>query len=151
MNYQYDDGGRSDAGYKGKTGDCVTRSIAIATGKPYKEVYEALTKYAKAYAMSRNDAQAKYMRMHGTSPRNGVHRNVYQSYLESIGWVWISTMGIGSGCEVHLKADELPSGTIIARVSKHMSAVVDGVVHDIFDPSRNGRRCVYGYFKRKEA
>jgi hypothetical protein len=28
----YDDGGRSAAGFKGKTSDCVTRAIAIATG-----------------------------------------------------------------------------------------------------------------------
>ena len=38
MEYIHDDGGRVAAGYKGKTGDCVTRAIAIATGKPYQEV-----------------------------------------------------------------------------------------------------------------
>lgn len=32
MTFVYDDGGRSAAGFKGKTGDCVTRAIAIATG-----------------------------------------------------------------------------------------------------------------------
>ena len=34
MPFVVDDGGRADAGYKGQTGDCVCRSIAIATGKP---------------------------------------------------------------------------------------------------------------------
>jgi hypothetical protein len=38
----YDDGGRSAVGFKGNTGDCVTRAISIATGKSYKEVYNAL-------------------------------------------------------------------------------------------------------------
>ena len=33
--WQYNDGGRSAAGFSGKTGDCVCRAIAIATGKPY--------------------------------------------------------------------------------------------------------------------
>ena len=33
-NYIYNDGGRLDAGYSGYTRDCVTRSIAIASGKP---------------------------------------------------------------------------------------------------------------------
>ena len=42
MDFVFHDGGRAAAGYKGKTGDCVARSIAIATGKPYQEVYEAL-------------------------------------------------------------------------------------------------------------
>lgn len=37
MDFVFHDGGRAAAGYKGKTGDCVTRSIAIATGKPYQE------------------------------------------------------------------------------------------------------------------
>ena len=37
---QFDDGGRSAAGYKGKTGDCVVRSIAIATGLPYQQIYD---------------------------------------------------------------------------------------------------------------
>ena len=42
MMWVKDDGGRAAAGYVGNTGDCVTRSIAIATGLPYKEVYDAL-------------------------------------------------------------------------------------------------------------
>ena len=45
--YIYDDGGRAAAGFKGTTGDCVTRAIAIATGKPYREVYDALNELAK--------------------------------------------------------------------------------------------------------
>ena len=31
-----------EAGYKGFAGDCVCRAIAIATQKPYKEVYDRL-------------------------------------------------------------------------------------------------------------
>jgi hypothetical protein len=59
-------------------------------------------------------------------------------------------MFIGSGCKVHLKKDELPSGNLIVRVSKHIVAVIDGVIHDLSDPSRSGTRCVYGYFKKEE-
>ena len=40
--FQYDDGGRKDAGYKGTTGDCGTRAIAIAMQRDYKEVYKEL-------------------------------------------------------------------------------------------------------------
>ena len=32
LKFKADDGGRSAAGYKGKAGDCVVRSIAIVTG-----------------------------------------------------------------------------------------------------------------------
>ena len=30
------------------------------------------------------------------------------------------------------------------RLSKHITAVVNGVIHDTYDPSRGGSRCVYG-------
>lgn len=40
MKYQRNDGGRKAAGYKGITGDCVCRAIAIGTGQPYQTVYE---------------------------------------------------------------------------------------------------------------
>lgn len=60
-------------------------------------------------------------------------------------------MGIGTGCRVHLRADELPVGRIIVAVSKHYAAVVDGVLRDTFDCSREGTRCVYGYWKQESA
>ena len=46
MNFQYNDGGRSAAGYKGKTGDCTCRAIAIATKLPYAHVYMLLNEAA---------------------------------------------------------------------------------------------------------
>lgn len=55
-------------------------------------------------------------------------------------------MQIGQGCKVHLRADELPQGRLVVSLSKHHSAVIDGVVHDTFDPNRDGTRCVYGYY-----
>ena len=48
MDFVFHDGGRAAAGYKGMTGDCVTRSIAIATGKTYQEVYDALNQLASS-------------------------------------------------------------------------------------------------------
>jgi hypothetical protein len=38
----HNDGGRLAAGYKGTTGDCVTRAIAIVTVKSYLVIYNAL-------------------------------------------------------------------------------------------------------------
>ena len=42
LKLKVDDGGRSAAGYKGKAGDCVVRSIAIVTGMNYQKVYQDL-------------------------------------------------------------------------------------------------------------
>jgi len=136
--YIHDDGGRQQAGFKGSTGDCVCRAIAIATAKPYAEVYDAL-----------NDTQAamrQTKRVRGSSSRTGVARPVYEHYLRSLGWKFVPCMTIGSGCQVHLKSTELPSGRIICRLSRHLCTVIDGVIHDTHDPSRDGTRCVYGYY-----
>jgi hypothetical protein len=138
--WEPNDGGRVAAGYRAaNVGDCVTRSIAIATGKPYAEVYAALNVAAKAERPRRGRSRS--------SARDGVYSRTARKYLESIGWKWTPTMGIGTGCKVHLKADELPGGRLIVTVSKHWTAVVDGIIQDTFDPSRNGTRCVYGYFQ----
>ena len=44
LELKIDDGGRAAAGFKGKAGDCVVRSIAVATGINYEEEYEDLYK-----------------------------------------------------------------------------------------------------------
>lgn len=135
----FNDGGRKEAGYKGTARDCVCRSIAIVTGKPYKEVYDALNQ------LGESERTGKRKRTKSSS-RDGVYRTTYEKYLKSLGYKWVACMTIGSGCTTHLDADELPKGRLVLRVSRHVTAMIDGVIHDIFDPTRGGNRCVYGYF-----
>lgn len=129
--FQYNDGGRAAAGYKGSTGDCVVRSIAIITGKPYKEVYDAINTLAP------HEKKSKKKRGKSNA-RTGVHKDVYHKYLLSLGMKWTPTMLIGQGCKVHLRADELPKGKLIVSVSRHLTAVIDGVIHDTHNPSERG-------------
>jgi hypothetical protein len=68
----------------------------------------------------------------------GVSKGTIRRVLESLGWTWTPTMAIGSGCKVDLRDGELPQGRLIVSVSKHMVAVIDGVIHDTHDPSRDG-------------
>ena len=137
----YDDGGRTAAGFRGEAGDCVTRAITIAISRPYREVYDALSSNIRGTRTSRGRVRV--------SARSGLPRFAYDRYLTAAGWTWTPTMTIGGGCRVHLRADQLPSGRIIARLSHHLVAVIDGVIHDTDDPSRGGTRCVYGYFSMK--
>jgi len=74
--FVYNDGGRKEAGFNGYTGDCVIRAIAIATGKPYREVYDTCFEMAKAYVASHNNKVSRYIKRIGASPRNGVDRMV---------------------------------------------------------------------------
>ena len=139
MSFQYNDGGRLAAGFHGTAGDCVVRAIAIASGLGYQVVYDDINRLAQ------NERGAKK-----SNARNGVFtgKRWFKDYLIGLGWRWTPTMQIGSGCKVHLRADELPAGTLIVAVSKHMVAVIDGTIHDLYDPSRNGTRCVYGYWSK---
>jgi hypothetical protein len=57
----------------------------------------------------------------------------------------------GGARVVHPRAEELPDGRLVVRVSRHMCAVIDGVIHDTHDPSRAGTRCVYGYWQHPTA
>ena len=129
--YIYNDGGRKAAEFKGHVGDCVVRSIAIVGALDYRKVYDDL----------------KVVMGKGKSPRKGVPKKVYKEYLAALGWAWTPTMAIGSGCQVHLRSDELPKGRLLVSPSRHLTAVIDGQIHDTHDPSRDGTRCVYGYYR----
>lgn len=145
MPFVFNDGGRAVAGFIGRTGDCVCRAIAIGTGQPYQVVYDALNEAAADERASHRRVSRKGNRIR-SSARTGVYKPTLRAYLAALGWRFVPTMRIGSGCTVHLKANELPSGRLIVSVSKHLVAVIDGVIHDTHDPSRDGTRCVYGYF-----
>lgn len=140
MDWIYDDGGRADAGYRGHTGDCAVRAAAIVTDLPYREVYDAINEHAKR-ERPRNAKKR-------SNARDGVWPQTLGRFLEAHGFEWTATMHVGSGCTMHLRDDELPAGPLVARVSKHYTAVVDGVIRDTHDPSRDGTRCVYGYWSR---
>ena len=143
MNFVYDDGGRADAGFKGKADDCVCRSLAIATERPYKEIYDLINKYGKAERASKCYARS--------SARTGVRPGTVKKILADLGWKWVPTMQIGSGCQVHLRDEDLPYPIprIIVNVSGHITTVIYGVVHDTYDCSRDGNRCVYGYWYKE--
>jgi|SRR5580765_1384230 len=142
MNFIYNDGGRKAAGFRGDTGDCVVRAIAIATQIPYQEVYDGINELAQR--------ERRGVRKRGISTAaRGVYRNTYDRYLTAHGWTWTPTMKIGSGCKVHLTDGELPANRrLIVVVSRHLTAVINGAVHDTHDPQRGTKRCVYGYWSK---
>jgi hypothetical protein len=138
------DGGRQAAGFQGTAGDCVCRAIAIASGKPYRDIYERLAEGNATQRKSKRTGRNSGKR----SARNGVYtkRKWFKDYMRELGAEWTPTMQIGSGCVVHVREDELPQGRIVLNLSKHSAAVIDGVLHDTYDCSRDGTRCVYGYW-----
>lgn len=143
IRFQHDDGGRSAAGFRGETGDCVVRAIAIAGALDYREAYRLVNDAAKRERPRKGRTRS--------SSRTGVRTPTVRRILADLGWSWTPTMEIGSGCRVHLRADELPTGRLVVNLSKHLAAVIDGTVHDIDpDVARGGTRCVYGYWTAPE-
>jgi len=141
--FMYNDGGRAIAGYKGQASDCVARAIAIASGRPYAEIYARLAEGTSLQRMGKNGKRS-------ASARNGINvrRKWFKDLMVEWGFVWVPTMTIGSGCKVHLRANELPKGRLVVSISKHYTTMIGGVIHDTYNPDRGGRRCVYGYWLR---
>ena len=153
MEFKYNDGGRSEYFKAKDVGDCVTRAIAIAMRKDYKEVYDELNRRSKADRSKR----------HGKgSSRDGVYKSVWKKYLKDAGWIYVTTCGFGSRAKKLRFVDgALPAkGRLIVQLSGHLTALIDGVVNDTYDCSRqqyvdwatgdvvtNDERCVYGYWK----
>ena len=137
------DGGRQAAGFRGEARDCVCRSIAIVTGRPYAEVYKRL-------ADGTGDQRAGKRGRKARSAAHGIStgRKWFRDYMAEMGLRFVPLMHIGSGCTAHLRDGEswIPHGRVIVSVSKHYTAMIDGVIHDTHDPSRDGLRCVYGYW-----
>lgn len=145
MTFIKNDGGRMAAGFTGDAGDCVCRAVAIAAERPYMEVYDKLS-YINL--KTRQTKRTKASTAGRKSARNGVYtkRKAFNDYMTELGFTWVPTMFVGQGCKVHLKADELPRGRLVVSVSRHMVAVIDGVINDTYDCTRGGTRCVYGYY-----
>ena len=170
------DGGRAASGRKGSTGDCVARSVTIASGRPYSEVYAALASINERMPKTkRRMKRGRHLGQATASHGIYVQSKLFKDYMKSLGFVWTATMGIGTGCKVHLADGELPMGRLVVSVSRHYCAVIDGVINDIYDPQRDdsymfepdhgqalkpgqgrnsngvytkvGGRCVYGYWR----
>jgi hypothetical protein len=161
-----DDGGRARSGIArgGKNsavGDCVTRAIKIATGKDYREVHDALIAAAVRHAASEESAWSKYAnerakRRGGVRvfhADHGVHHEIFGPYLRDLGWKYTSTKELPRGKGVHLRADELPRGRLIVSLwwdsYLHLTAVIDGEIHDTSDCSDEGRRRILGYWSKQ--
>ena len=129
MTYQFNDGGRVEAGFKGKAGDCVVRAVAIVTGSDYKTMYNRMA------SASKERGEAK-------SARDGVHKSIYEAILKEFGFVWQSAPKfVGRKARTY----DMPKGAVVARQAHHLVAVIDGVAHDSWDSTD---KMVYGYYAK---
>ncbi len=148
MPWTYDDGGFSGSGltkHRRKHGNGVVAAIAIAEQRRYQDVYYELRTLQFDILWR---ARSKKKQEHSGDPHHGVFPEVSKKYLLDRGWLWTPTMTVGSGVTMHLSYEEIPDKTLfIARISKNLVTVINGVAHCTHDPSRDGARALYGFFE----
>ena len=143
MEYIKDDGGRAEAGFKGKggVGDCVTRAIVLAGGYDYREVYDELAERREVWVeksrsrVARREAASKKPKR---TASHGMPHPVWKRYLEERGWTKQSVMGIGTGTRMWSDETLPATGTYIVQTRRHLIAVVDGVLRDTWDSRGRG-------------
>ena len=117
ISFRYNDGGRSEAGYRGDTGDCVCRATAILAGADYKELY-------KRYA----DLHHK---RHGTrTARNGINKADYERVFKQLG---LEKVKLGRGPKPTFTEAWEQFGDCIVTTTRHICAIVDGALQDTED------------------
>ena len=107
MRLNYNDGGRRAAGYNSPGKDCTVRAVAITTGRGYATVYNEI----KALAPSLDETGVN------------IYDDTFNAYLSSLGFAWIPSIG-------DTLLSDLPKGRIIAAVPQHVTALIEGVIHD---------------------
>lgn len=136
MEWVYHDGGRVAAGYPREDyGACVTRAIAIATGQPYRAVYDAVNEHC--WKMDWRPTAKR------SSAPTGVPMNFYGPYLRSLGWQYTPCPR-----DTHFTRYELPPGILLVHVKRHLCCVKNGVLYDTWDCSRQGFATVEGYWRK---
>ena len=154
MEFVKNDGGRLEAGYKGSSGDCVLRSICIASGLGYQETHDRLWKIMeKDYEKKRrnvkrlrNTLKKRGLNYKPRGPshdaRHGVYRKHYGVLFKELGWDFQPING---------SWEDLPDDDIIIAVTaRHLAAVINGVLQDAWDCTRNKNVIGYWYLNIPE-
>lgn len=144
FSWQYNDGGRAEAGYTGIANDCVPRAIAIAESMDYEQVYNELVDATEDY---KQNQEPNY---DGVCCEDGTSRNVYTRYLEDKkGWEYYATE------TMRVTDPTLYHGTVMIIIDNHLFTMVDGIAYDTGDITSevnedrfNDEYIITGYFRK---
>lgn len=115
---------------KDLAGDCIMRAIAIATGIDYKVVWVGMFELGSEI---------------GRMPNSWVTMDLY---LDSLGWKKCKPFRKSNGRKYKLKDVPIsPDQTYLIRTSKHLTAVVNGELRDVWNC---GAWCANSYYIRSK-
>lgn len=149
------DGGRYDTGRHTEkhAGDCVARAIAIASGKDYDLVWNALARRKT----SRRRYACGVISSDEITADHGVSRKVYKPYLSRIGFDAVFKVAPRQR-RITISQAYKRFGDGVAQVQRtgkarkqggHMVAVQGGAIHDIFDCGEQDYRVIEYWVKKK--
>ncbi|MDP2324284.1 MAG: hypothetical protein Q8N51_09680 [Gammaproteobacteria bacterium] len=122
--FHQDDGGRANSRRPRQQNDCAVRACAIATGLPYDQVYDELAAMGRRCGRGTSrKILASWLKPHAT----------YHAYPSIAGQPrkHVDTFLAGPGAQ----------GRWVVRIAGHVTAVIDGVAHDLTAPLADA--CVY--------
>ncbi len=125
--FQYNDGGRSRAGFDSNVGDCVTRAITIIFGFNYLDAHQQVNILLKRFSDGNSLVP------------DGISNSSTKKLMKHFGLVWNPT---NSFLDIPRKRK------VILNFPCHVCAVIDGVIHDTHDNRNNSNR-IYGFWKFK--
>lgn len=136
MEYKFikDDAGRSQSKRPKQSNDCTVRAVAKAGGFEYDMVYDLFMQ------SGRKSGRGFDLKTWAKKGHIKGHKLVWTPLQAIKGQ---PRMNIAAFAETH------ETGTYILRVSKHVFAMIDGVVYDTGESRPD--KCVYGYWQIKPA
>jgi hypothetical protein len=169
MKWVFDDGGAAEAvglpkptkpedceqhsKLRPEIGHCVVRAITLASQLPYQKVYRDIAilcfcerpiKYAKLVRMPGKDVWKKgkdHFRPSYSKPNGGIEERTSEPYLFHLGFRKIEAAS--------RRFDDLTkTGRLIVSIRKHWTCVIDGVLHDTHDCTKQH---VKHYYVRETA
>lgn len=163
MKFKQNDGGRKKFGFKGTSGDCATRAIAIATKQDYSKVYKKIRLLAKEELFLHEKLSGVDVKKLKTnsyqnskiSPNTGTEISVIKNYLLNYrgGKIWReTTLNISSyesGILLLNRWDIPEKGTFIISIKNHLTCVVNGILNDTWNCDKNGEAKVISIFWKK--
>lgn len=126
--YIKDDGGRAAAGFRGRSGDCGVRALAIALSIPYKDA----RKLAKEFALKG--------RQRSRAISDGLYAEDFASIMHYLGWRRIKAPRFDRR---KARFDDIPARRAILNMARHWAVLENGNIRDAWD---SRERVVYSYW-----
>ena len=100
--------------------DCVVRSISLLTGRSWDEVYDEISDIASDNRLMFDSVEFVEQYLDNRYPRECHYSKTLEEFI-----------------------DEHPKGKYAVSMDGHLTAVIDGICYDTFNPLRRVIRCVW--------